>query len=449
VTAIAEAPSAAAARARYQWVHMLFGVALALPLMVYAWIGAYSRYTADDFCWAGILRTQGFFDSQIHWYTQYSPRYAFSFLVDVTELIGPAIVPVLPATAIALSLSTLTWTLRQFGARGLRSVLLAEVAVLATLQTAPDLPQSLYWQTGLLTYLLPLILAAFLIGWIRRGFQKPLAYAVCFGVTFIAGGLAETYLIPQNVALTLSLVLALRYRHRRAHLAAALGGGVVALVVILASPSIGPRVQGTPADLWLATSAAIATAGIQVLRLARFFPFTVLLCLAAPALVGGGLPRISREWFVNVSVVTLITLPLCDFPSFYAQNGNPPMRSLIVPGAILVGYLFFVGLLFRDLTARFLAQPRHALAVAALALVPIGVALYSLPEQAAAASYATRFDAEEQQIRASRDAGQQDLTVPELPANFGEPFAGPDPTNFLNMCVARYYDVRSIATSGS
>src|SRR5262249_36704483 len=146
-------------------------------------------------------------------------------------------------------------------------------------QTAPDLPQSLYWQTGMLTYLLPLILATFLVGWIRRcsgptessqsdsrpsaaagvaetsiGMQAPdggtgtpgggagraettggthrvdggravpgregsssrsetlgqrrgvVALGVCGLVTFFAGGLSETYLIPQNVALTVVLI---------------------------------------------------------------------------------------------------------------------------------------------------------------------------------------------------------------------------------------------------
>jgi len=449
VSAIAEAPTASGHRTRRNWAEPLLGAALVLPLAVFAWIGTYSRYTADDFCWAGILQTQGFFGSQVHWYTQYSPRYAFSFLVDVTELIGPTIVGVLPAAAIALSLVTVTWTVRQFGVYGMRGLLLAEVAVLATLQTAPDLPQSLYWQTGLLTYLLPLILAAFAVGWIRRGIQQPWAYAISFLVTFVAGGLAETYLIPQNVALTLSLLLAFRYRHRRTHLAAALCGGVVALIVIVASPSIGPRVQGTPADLWLATSAAIATASFQVLRLARFFPFTVLLCLGVPALLANGLPRITREWFVNVSLVALITFPACDFPSFYAQNGNPPARSLIVPGAIAVSYLVFVGITLGQLAARSFREARRGLALAAMALVPLGIAAYSLPDGGVAVSYAALFDAEEQQIRTARDAGQQDLTVPSLPTNLGEPYAGPDRTNFLNMCVARYYGVRSIATSGS
>jgi uncharacterized protein DUF6056 len=445
VTVASPPASPAVVRTSPSKIEVLFGVALALPLLVYSAVGAFSRYTADDFCWGGILRTQGFVNSQVHWYTEYSPRYAFSFLVNVTELVGPAIVPALPFSAIAIWLAVLTWTLTQFGIRKLRGLILAEVAVLGTLQTAPDLPQSLYWQTGLLTYVLPLVLATCLIGWVRRDLHRNWAYFISAALTFIAGGLAETYLIPQNVALTLALLLALRYRTRRAHLVAALVGGVVALAVIVASPSIGGRVMGTPADLRLASSAAVATAAFQVIRLIRFFPFTVVLCLAASAVLGGGAPRIDRRSFFIVTAVVLVTLPFCDFPSFFAQNGNPPARSLIVPGAIMIGYIIFVGLTLREIAAHWLPARRRDMALAALGLVPLITAIVALPDVAAAANYAALFDAEDQQIRASRGAGQQDLTVSRLPTNLGEEFVGPDRDNFFNMCVARYYGLRSIA----
>lgn len=442
-------PTPSEARPRWSaWATGVFGAALAVPLAIYAWVGSYSRYTADDFCWAGILRTQGFFNAQVHWYTEYSPRYAFTLLVNLAELIGPSIVPVLPVTAIAVWLAVLTWTFTQFGMPTLRGLLLAQVAVLATLETAPDLPQSLYWQTGLLTYLLPIILATFLIGWMGRNVQKGWAYGLSAAITFVAGGLSETYLIPQNVALTVALVVALRYRSRRAHVAAALAGGVIALAVILAAPATPGRVQGTPADLWLASSAAATTAAFQALRLVRFFPLVVILCVGAAALVGDGLPRLSRESFLIISLCVAITLPFCDFPSFYAQNGSPPMRSLIVPGAIMIGYLLVVGVALRDVLPEWLSEGRRAAALLALAVIPLAIGFATLPDQAAAASYAGLFDAEDQQIRAGVGAGQDDLTVPPLPPNFGEQFVGADREDWFNQCVARYYGVRSIATPG-
>jgi hypothetical protein len=435
-------------------VPLAVGAAMALPLAVCAWIGSFSRYTADDFCWAGVLRTEGFFNAQVSWYTAYSPRYAFTFLVNLVELAGPAIVPALPALAIVVWVAILTWSLRQFDIQLARlprtasAFVLAELAALATLQTAPDLPQSLYWQTGMLTYLLPLVLATFLIGWIRRGSTTWWALLVSGLVTFVAGGLSETYLIPQNVALTLALLVSVATGRRPAskHFGAALVGGVLALLAILVAPATSQRVGGSPADLWLASSASIATAAYQVLRLVRYFPLTILLCLALPGVLGAKCPM-DRKWFLLVSAGVLITVPFCYFPSFYAQNGNPPARSLIVPGAILIGYLIFTGYALAARLHDVVPEPRRLAVALALALVPIGMAVVSLPDQATAAEHAALWDAEDQQIRASRDAGEADLTVPHLPPYLGENFVTSDREDWFNRCVARHYGVRSIASA--
>jgi hypothetical protein len=268
-------------------------------------------------------------------------------------------------------------------------------------------------------------------------------------IAFLAGGLSETYLIPQNVALALALLLSMVFGMRRAHLLAAFLGGVLALAVIVLAPATATRVHGTPADLWLTLTASIATAWMQVYRLLRFFPFTIVLCLAAPTLVTRDVCRVQLRWLLLVSACVLITLPFCYFPSFYAQNGNPPARSLIVPGAIMVGYLLFVGFAIRGVAAPFASvEWGRATALAALALVPILAAIATLPEQANAARYAELFDAEEQQIRVSRDAGETDLTVPPLPTNLGENFVSSDRQDWFNLCVARYYEIDSIATPG-
>jgi hypothetical protein len=404
-----------------------------------------------------VLRTEGFVRAQVLWYTGYSPRYAFTFLVNLVELAGPAIVPALPVLAILTWLVILTWSIGQFGvqlhklSRVGSAFILAELMALGTLQTAPDLPQSLYWQTGMLTYLLPLMLATFVIGWIRRAQLTWWALLISGAVTFVAGGLSETYLIPQNVAATLALLAYVAFGPRRvgptAHLAAALGGGVLALVAIVVAPSTASRVGGTPADLWLASAASIATAFAQIVRLVRYFPLTVVLCLAVPALQGADVRRLAGKPLAIVLVCLAITLPFCYFPSFYAQNGNPPARSLIVPGSILIAAALLVGHALQGAVQGVPTARRAAVAVALAVAIPIGVAAFTLPERAVAAQHAALWDAEDAAIRASRDAGQLDLRVRELPPYLGEKFVTDDPNDWFNVCVARYYGVRTIASS--
>lgn len=419
---------------------------------MYAWVGAYARYVADDYCWAGVLRIEGFWPAQVAWYTGYSPRYAFTFLVNLAELAGPAVVPLLPTVALVTWLTSLVWCFSQFGLRLRPALILGEVAVLAVLHTAPDLGQSLYWQTGMLTYLLPLILATLFVGLVVRAERRPSVslptVVVCAALTYVAGGLSETYLIPQNVALTLVTVAALVYRRSALpYIVTGLAGGVLALATILIAPATASRVGGSPADLWLALSASIAAGAYQALRLVRYFPHIVALCLALPALLQlpSRAPDGRRLGLVTAAVA--FTLPFCYFPSFYAQNGNPPARSLIVPGAILIGYLAFLGVALGPYFGARVPTAGRWASVAALLAVPLGVAVTTFPDGARAADYAAQWDAEDALIRSARDSGQRELVVPPLPPNLGEDFVTADPKHFLNVCVARYYGVDTIAAS--
>jgi hypothetical protein len=94
-----------------------------------------------------------------------------------------------------------------------------------------------------------------------------------------------------------------------------------------------------------------------------------------------------------------------------------------------------------------LPEPRRLIVALLLALVPLSMAVISLPEPAIAAQQAALWDSQDQHIRASRDAGQLDVTVAPRPRYLGEDFVSTDRTNWFNVCVARYYGVRSIAAT--
>ena len=425
----------------------VLGAALAVPLVGYAFIGSFARYTADDYCWAGVLRTEGFLRAQMLWYTGYSPRYAFTFLVNLVELAGPAIVPALPAAAIVVWLATLTWTFLQFKIRLGRlstttsALLLAEATALGSLQTAPDMAQSLYWQTGMLTYLLPLVLATFLIGWIRRAIDQPRLEAWALGisglVTFVAGGLSETYLIPQNVALTLALLacvlVAPRAAVRRlasAHLAVALAGGVLALLAILVAPSTASRVGGSPAD-----HLAGLVGGHRHRRLPGAAPGALLLARGAvlrgtPRGPGRG-PHAHQPPLVPAGHrgcrdhAAVLLLPVVLRPE-RQSTGAVAHR----PGTMLIGYLVFAGY---SLGGRLKIPELGRVAVAVvLAIVQVGHAAGGLPEQAAAAQQAAaRWDTTDQQIRASRDAGSSRRHRPPTAALSGRKLRGLRPRQLL------------------
>src|SRR5438552_14945858 len=80
-------------------------------LVAYAYRGWFSRYTADDYCTAGLERVAGFVGAQINWYEAWSGRMTYYFVVGLVEYAGPGIVQVLPAIALLAWLVVGAWSL--------------------------------------------------------------------------------------------------------------------------------------------------------------------------------------------------------------------------------------------------------------------------------------------------------------------------------------------------
>ncbi|MBI4770328.1 MAG: hypothetical protein HY784_07965 [Chloroflexi bacterium] len=193
--------------------------AFALALLAHAGTGLYSRYMADDYCTAGALRLYGFLGAQKGWYLSWSGRYAYTALVTALELPGPGIVPYLPAVALALWLTVLVWTLRpllEFTGRRvaqLAALALAMSFLFTTLDGLPTVAQSLYWLTGMVTYVIPLILFSGYIGLLIRrqadtlvGRKAFLWMALSAGWVFWAGGFSEMFAALQLVFLSLAVL---------------------------------------------------------------------------------------------------------------------------------------------------------------------------------------------------------------------------------------------------
>src|SRR5207237_755797 len=143
----------------------------------------------------------GFLNTQAILYTGWSGRFTATLLVTLSELVGPAAVPLLPSLALLVWLVATTWAIGtlanafRWQVQLPRSAVMAVLLVYATLQTTADMPQVLYWQTGMLTYLLPLLLTTVYVGWVARfvgsqaAARRPLATAgTCCVLAFLAGG---------------------------------------------------------------------------------------------------------------------------------------------------------------------------------------------------------------------------------------------------------------------
>ncbi len=81
------------------------GLLALVPLGAHAYLGTFSRYLADDFCTAQTLRRFGFAASQSYWYTSWSGRFSSTFVISLTQSVGPRLTPWLTSLAILLWLA--------------------------------------------------------------------------------------------------------------------------------------------------------------------------------------------------------------------------------------------------------------------------------------------------------------------------------------------------------
>lgn len=455
-------------------------VALSAALAALAYVGLYARYMADDYCTAESLHKLGFLAFQRRWYTEWTGRFSFSLLLSAAEWVGPAVVPFLSATAIACWVAGAVWSVRGLArllawpCPLLTSLLLGELVVFATLNGAHNIAQSLYWQSGMLTYTPPLILFTFYAGLACRAVGRRLKgragtpeTLACGAVAFVAGGFSESHALLQVGALALALAALYGYAPaslRRAALPPLVAGGLGALAatcVVILAPGNNVRMGYFPPHPNLLKLTAVSlfyTAGF-IAYTSYLSPLTTLMSAALPALLSFHLRRgrdtrdpelgsrgersaelgmhdecstglSRRRWMRTLLpplLVGFVLIFLCTVPGIYGTSTYLPGRARLIPQFVFVcvavwsGWLAGVLLSERlSLTseragARRRLSPRALAAASAAALIlllpPVLAARRTLSLAAGAREDAAKWDEMDHRLRAAGERGELDVTV--------------------------------------
>jgi len=389
----------------------------AAALAMYCWLGTYVRYLGDDFCTAVALAAKGFWHSQSYWYNEWTGRYAFTFAVTAAELLGPRIVPFLPALLIA------AWSF--VAVRSFRSAA-AIAAVYAIIDGARDPYQSVLWQTGLFTYAVPLVLMTAWCGaWLRRDDDRVRPIDVI--VPLLAGGFSETAAIGNVIFFALAALFAAKRRPFVAAAAAAL----VSLAIVAAAP--GNAMRASAAVLHGGTSAALFRALFDDLLMeAAAFPQLLLVFAAAASFTPR---RASRRMALFAALLVVGCAAGSELASFLALGRPLPLRALIVVhffsviAAAIWGACFEAKALFVALLVLALGAPAVT-AVRNLRAVPA--------ERATARS----LDDLDTRLRGG-------ATVVDAPdAIHGVAMITSDPASWSNGCIADFYRLPSVRRGG-
>lgn len=560
-------------RSRILILGLFLALACAIPLIADAYIGTFSRYTADDYSFAANVKDRGFLGAQWHWFTTWTGRFSSTFLACAFSAIGHWTTAILPSVLIALWLAGMVWVGHELGLLlllpqpALFSVSSACLILYVTCNSySPDIRQSLYWQIAELTYLFPVVLlvfwAALILRKIRRGSPRRLASAlvgVALLTTFVAGGCSETQAAMQVVAIALVLVVlpvarpAHLDRRDYAILIAGVLGSLAALALLAYAPGATFRMAFFPSPPGLAAVVreSLADAINFVGRFLQQAPLVVSSAIVFPALHGmclsGQLSSTASRMAATRGAIwiPLAALPVAALvivagalaPALWAMSLMPPPRALFAPKFILVllvvSWSWLVGLQFGrtartrpkvlgslfvaagvllvagslrltpDWVAHILSRDgvlepgtlanllqwriaaailgslgflagatlvarsrRHkqmerslpakaaivfgaGLLIALLFLGPVASAVRTLSLAPAARRYASAWDHNDSAIRAARLKGVLSLTVPStnpppwLDGILADPTA--DPANWVNVSVASYYGLASIA----
>jgi hypothetical protein len=354
-------------------------------------------------------------------------------------------------------------------------LLLAELIPFATLIAAPDLGQSFYWLTGLVTYSLALVGGTAYAGWIVRrvsaGHAASGAVIASGAFALVLGGLSETTMTVQTGALALACVIChftLRGHQRRAATALLLAGVVGSLIaagVMAVAPgnylrmrqqSDGPSLERLPISL----KASFVLAFWIARRFEALSRATLLLVLAIPAIVAYLSRSRASEQSLNarnlwsglvVAGLGFGFVALSVFPAYLVQGNDPPARIQVVSEFALVISLAAVGYVGGDVLARIVPRPSLGLvgvASLALALIPVAAAATIVGDLPYEAAYAFAWDQDDQVLRESAIQGAAVTVVAPLPPRWGWPFVDVKPDGFPNRCVAQYYGVSQVVASG-
>jgi hypothetical protein len=462
-----------------------FGALLALTLpsmlglIAYASLGSLSRFIADDYCVAYFAQHFGLLRSIWYWYITWSGSYSTSVMDWLLVFIKPGGIPFVTPVILFI------WLVATIAAVALlqpRDASIKQSAVVAftlgpltvyiVLLISPDVPQSLYWWTGMRAYIMPLIISTLYVALYRlfkyRGKQSNIMYwsMISFGLIFLNGGFSETFTPVQVVIFASILLLGLLGRKMKFRdpsfyfFAAGFLGALASLLVMVAAPGNTNRQVyfQSPPDI------------LDVLRISvsAFFAF-LLKIVSTPEKILGLLgawfgtfwlgmemrPKLAiKSWTPLIFGLAAFVLAFgCFIPAAWGLSDAPPDRNIIIPAFLLVSCslaaFFATGNLVSDrIKLKFMNVAAFGTFLTTLTLITISVVIeiWSLYNaRPAYLSYAEKWDTVNQQIITAKGSGYDVVHIPNMDSWTSLNIPNDNPRFWVNICFSNYYDIKVLS----
>ena len=469
------------------WLFFIGALSACVPLAVYAYLGTFSRYLADDYCASTYLYTsQNIVEATLRAYSLWGNSYSRLMFSQLIELGGVNGIRVMAGVELVIWVSLLAWMFVELG-KVLRVhipkvgfVWLACMTIALSLYQTSALYQILFWRTGVIPYSLPLLwfigIAVFFIRYVEKPYEK--SRAVWFGILFVvliffAGGLSET--TSGMLVGIMFVAVALAWWAKRLHqrrdvlmfLVAGLITAIIAISITAASPGTSNRLGRimrqepiyNPIELG---GQVILYTSQFLLETAKSYPTLIVVALAVSFGVvflalgtsqkdGAFIqPSYLRMALIVIPVATFIVIGFSYAPSAFVRT-FPAARARYASHFVFMLGLMIEGGVLGMLAAQARSVANLKWATAAVALLLIAVIVHPIratPNVYALhygyQTFAQQWDERDALIRQAIANGETDLVVVQLDAPGGIGEYKNNPKDWINRCVARFYGLNSI-----
>jgi hypothetical protein len=459
---------------------LVVGLILALAgVGLFAYLGYFNRDWADDWCYNADFKNLGFFETlggYAHDVTYTPSRYSVTIFAGVLYVFGKLGLQLMTPLTIIFWVAGLAWlfynvaNMTGYPLSKWLVILAASVIVYFSIYLSPHIYQSLYWRTGILTYVTPLVFMPWIFVFIIEGGkrEKPsqLLNGLIFLLALLGGGFSEAGCTVLVSTLGLYVLVAgIAYRQKQAWALktfvpalVALVGALVAMALLVFAPTTQVRREryGEPAGLvelivllYQFTYAFFVMSikdpqNILIIMMSIFsgflyFPSNLKMEKPVKGLLLAGL--------IGVASIFLVAASLA--PSAYIEKGLPADRTMVIPRFIAV-FAFVVpgwitGLAFREIfTAKWLEVIALVLLLGAYAF-PVYSLSVTAKKISVYAGRAGEWDAREHDILTAIASGEERVDVfgiDGLPVGGIRDFDPKEKNGFwITKCAMNYYDI--------
>ena len=453
-------------------------VVLLIGYMIAGW---QSRYLADDYCYDAEFIKHGFLEGQIDSYLNQMPyssnRYSLTFFSGVAwKLGGVQVMPILPALSIILWCLSIFYSIKQgskfanYRLSNITNAFVTFTILFFTILLAPNQYQILFWRSGMLPYLFPLVINTFLLGrffyYLQRNHLFKFGLIELGLLAWVAAGFSETIFAFQTGFWTLMMIIMIWRREAigRNAAVAILLGSLTGAVLLIFNPTNAVRQSPFPPPPNIMNLALISMqfALDFIVNYLRSTPLPILILFSMGILLGlVEYRKVVITWRRSIivligSVIATGILMICIMaPTVWSMSSFPEQRSLLA-GVYLINIVLlalgcWLGILGSVLLQKFVPNYIY-ISVCLIAMVlqsaylihfiPSTYNLISVYE-----NRAEMWDTRNAQILKARDEGQTQLVIPGIDSIAKIFELQPKENHWVNRCAAEYYFVEEIKTT--